>query len=353
MSKRFICGSLATTILLFCACSNRPEQKQMTPALAVSALKTVDREFNETYPATIYGKRDIDVRPQVSGLLTEVLVDEGASVTAGQTLFVLDQVQFQEAVNVAQTAVKIAELTAKNKRELQQRNVISEYDAEMAELQLAQAKAQLISAQKNLSYTRVVSPSAGIVGKIPFRVGSLVGPSMPEALTTVSENRVVYAYFSLSEKKLLTLLRSESGHADICKQMPKVKLQLADGSIYSEDGTIETISGVIDQATGSVNVRAAFNNKDGFLRSGGTATILIPYTLQNCLVVPQTATFEIQDKKFVYTVTDSSTVEPKEIAVYPLNDGQEYVATDGLKAGDKIVTEGIGTLKAGIKIEQL
>lgn len=367
MIRRLIMNVMAAALMLMAAygCQNGIKTQNQIPELAVKVLTTEDCIFNETFPATIKGKQDIDIRPQVSGFITEVKIDEGSLVHQGQILFQIDPVQFEEAVNVAEAAVLVAksnvataQLTATNKKELAERQVIGEYEMLMADNALASAKAllaqadaQLVSARKNLSYSKVTSPSDGIAGKIPFRVGTLVSPSMPQALTTVSENRVMYAYFSLTEKKLLSMMKSLRS-SDLCGSMPPVTLVLADGTTYPLKGTVETISGVIDQSTGSVNVRAAFANPTGVLRSGGTASILVPYDISDAISVPQNATYEIQDKKFAYKVKDDSTVEATEITIFPLNDGKNYVVTAGLKEGDKILTEGIVSVKDGDKIKE-
>ena len=295
-------------------------------------------------------------------------MDEGSLVKKGQVLFEIDPVQYQEAVNIAEASVNVAKaavgtarLTAENKRELYGKNIISEYDMKMAEntlaqaeAQLAQAEAQLVNARKNLSYTKVTSPSNGVVGKIPFRVGSLVGPTSAVALTTVSDDSQMYAYFSLNEKEILDLLRRSEGSVQgALSKMPEVILKLADGTVYPLVGKIETLSGVIDVATGTSVVRALFENPERMLRSGGSGVVMLPATKDSVLVVPQGATAEIQDKKFVFVVTDSSKLAQTEIGILSVNDGQQYVVTSGLKAGDRIVAEGVGVLRDGMTIKPI
>ncbi len=355
---------LSVYTILFSCSGGQPIRNQQPPTLSVQVLDTINKELFEEYPATLRGKQDIDIRPQISGFVTEVLVDEGALVKKGQILFIIDPVQYEEAVNVAKANVRVAEssvetasLTANNKKELAKQKVISDYDAQVAEnnlrqaqSNLAQAKAQLVSAEKNLSYTRITSPTDGIIGKIPFRKGALVSPSTTEAMTTVSEFSSMYAYFSMTEKKLLALSKENISAKDISKSFPKVQLKLADGSIYKSEGKIATISGVIDENTGAVSIRALFSNEKGILRSGGTGSILLPYQLKACISIPQSATYEIQNKVYAYTVDKSNKVHNTAIDVYPINDGKEYIVTNGLQAGDKIVTEGVGTLKDGMQI---
>lgn len=216
--------------------------------------------------------------------------------------------------------------------------------------QLAQAEAQLINAQNNLSYTSVTSPSDGIVGTIPYRVGSLVSPSMATPLTTVADISEMFAYFSMTERQLLSLIREGGSTKDILAKMPQVQLQLIDGTMYADSGRVETISGVIDQTTGAVNMRALFPNKHNILRSGGTGNVVFPNPMENVIMIPQSATTEIQDKKFVFVVQPDNTLKNTEIQVFSLNDGKYFYVTGGLKAGDKIVIEGVQNLKDGQSI---
>ncbi len=358
--------SLCLGIIVLVSCNQKQDdRKTQTPELSVMEVKPSTQEFYESYSATIKGKQDIDIRPQITGFITKVNVDEGSVVKKGQVLFQIDQVQYQEAVNVAKANVAVAEadvatvkLTAKNKKSLADRNIISAYELELSEnelascnAQLAVVKAELVSAQKDLSYTRITSPTDGVIGKISYRVGALVSPTMSDAITTVSEFTTMYANFSLTEKKLLSLAKDNNLTVDIVKNLPKVQLKMSNGDICRYLGTIETISGTIDETTGAASIRAAFPNEDGILRSGGTASVILPYSLENCLLVPQNATYEIQDKKFVYTVDENSTVSSTEIEIYPLNNGTQYAVTKGLTEGDKIVTEGINSLSDGLTIK--
>jgi membrane fusion protein (multidrug efflux system) len=357
---------ITLSILVLGSCNNAKDVKsEIVHELSVIELSPVNVQFYETYTSTLKGKQDIDIRPQITGFITQVKVDEGELVKKGQLLFEIDPVQYREAVNEAKATVEVAkanvataELTSDNKKELGEREIISSYEVQLAQnelgsakAQLALAEAQLISAQKDLSYTRITSPSDGIIGKIPYRIGALVSPSMTNAMTTVTEYATMYAYFSLTEKKLLELSK-HSSIENIISGLPKVKLQLSDGNFYGSTGTIETISGTIDSSTGAASVRAAFKNEDGLLRSGGTGLIMLPYTLENSLLIPQSATFEIQNKKFVYTVDKNSKVFNTEIEIYPLNNGSDYVVTKGLEIGDKIVIEGINSIQNGSTIKE-
>lgn len=336
------------------------------PEIAVLTVEPSTAEYQNSFPTTLRGKTDIDIRPQVSGFITKVHVDEGQQVRKGQTLFTIDQVQFQAAVdqaqanvNSAQSAVSTAEITERNKRMLLDKNIISETEWQLAANQLAQARATLaqanaalVNARKNLAYTTVTAPSDGVVGTIPNREGSLASPSSAQPLTTISDNSEVYAYFSLSEKDLLSL--TDGGKSSInagIGSFPKVKLQLADGSIYPIEGQVATVSGVIDNSTGAASARALFNNPSGMLRSGNTGRIIVPRNSENVLVIPQKATYELQDLRYVYVLNDSNKTVPTQIEVQPYDDGRTYVVTSGLKNGDRIVTEGVGTVvRAGMTV---
>lgn len=329
----------------------------------VKAIETSNTSTENSYPAVIKGKQDIEIRPKIAGFITKLCVDEGAVVHKGQPLFMIDDVQYREAVNQAAANVNsanaslaTASLTYKNKQELHKQNIIGDYDLQtamnslsQAKAQLAQAKASLISARQNLAYCTVTSPSNGVVGDIPFRVGSLVSSSSAQALTTVSNIEQMYVYFSMTEKQLLELTR-ENGKS-ILASFPQVSLKLADGSIYNQKGRVTTVSGVIDQTTGSVSVRADFLNPQHLLKSGGTGSIVISYNTENTIIIPQSATTEVQDKIFVYVVQGDNKVKYTEIKVDPKNDGQNYIVTGGLKVGDKIVTAGLTKLQDGMVIK--
>lgn len=358
MSLASACVVLAGS-LSSCGNKQAAPQGQMAPEIAVVTVQPGNTELAIDYPATIKGKTDIAIRPQVTGFITKVHVDEGQRVHKGQVLFTLDQVQFQAAVeqaqaavNSAKSAVATAQITEQNKRMLLDKNIISEYEWQMAANQLAQAKASLAqanaaltTARKNLAYTVVTSPSEGVVGTIPNREGSLASPSSAQPLTTVSDNSEVYAYFSLTEKDLLSL--TDGGNATIAdriKAMPEVSLILADGTVYPYKGKVATVSGVIDNSTGAASVRALFDNPSGMLRSGNTGTIAIPQVSENVIMIPQKATFEVQDLRYVFTVNDSNVVKTTPIKVGAANDGKQFVVTEGLKSGDRVVTEGVGTV---------
>ena len=359
---------IAGVAIVLASCGGGQQQQQMpVPQIATMTVDYGNSEIESAYPVTIKGRTDIAIRPQVSGFITKGHVDEGQQVRKGQVLFTLDQVQFQANVDAAQAAVRVAEsavstaqLTADNKRRLYDKNIISEYEWQMADnqlkqakAQLASAKAQLVNAQKNLAYTVVTAPSDGVIGSIPNREGSLASPSSMEPLTTVSDNSEVYAYFSLNEKDILGMTdngaRSLNASVDA---MPPVSLRLANGEIYPEKGKVATVSGVIDNTTGAATVRALFKNPTGMLRSGSTGSVLIPNAFEKVITIPQSATSELQNIRFAYVVNDSNKVVATPIQVSPLSDGKNFIVISGLESGQRIAVEGIGTtVRDGMTVE--
>jgi RND family efflux transporter MFP subunit len=350
------------------ACGNKQQMNtNQVGEYAVTTLQTTSKELVNTYPATIKGKQDIEIRPNVSGFITRLCVDEGSVVRQGQTLFVIDPVPYQAAlkvaeanVNVARTTVATNQLTYDNKKQLHQKGIISDYELQVAantlataKAQLSQAQAQLVNARNNLSYTNVKSPSNGVVGTIPYRVGSLVSSAITTPLTVVSNIDQMYVYFAMTEKQLLDMTRESGSLNSAIKTFPEVGLKLADGSEYGEKGKVTTISGVIDQTTGSVTIRADFKNAQHLLKSGGIGTILIPYVNNAAILIPQTAATELQNKKYVYTVGSDNKVKFTEITVSTLDDGQTYLVLSGVKAGDRIVTQGVAALQDGMTIKPI
>lgn len=356
------------TAVVLTGCGSKSKQMgEASNDFAVETVQTTSADLKTSYPATIKGMQDIEIRPKVSGYLVKLLVDEGSTVRKGQPLFLIDSEQYRAAVKAAQAQIRVCraniatqKLTVENKRMLFKQNIISSYDLKMAEntlasyeAQLASAEAQLQSAQDNLRWCTVTSPADGVVGSIPYRVGSLVSAQSADPLTTVSNISKMYVYFSMTEKQLLALTREAGGVNAAIKKMPAVSLLLSDGSTYSQSGTISTVSGVIDSSTGSVQMRATFDNVQHILRSGGTGSILVPTHSNDAIIVPQSATFDVQDKKFVYVLNNDKTVATREITVLPQNDGQTYVIASGLRSGERIVVDGVNQLKNGQKINPI
>jgi membrane fusion protein (multidrug efflux system) len=362
-----LCAALAT---LFIGCAEKKEAKKSKPAREYKAmiLQTASRQLNSTFSAIIRGKQDVDIRTKVEGYITDIKVKEGSIVKQGQVLFVIDQKQYQAAlataealVDAAQAKVDEAQLSATSKEMLFKEDIVSEFDLRLARTNLASAKAQLAQAQaneltasNNLAYTLIKSPVDGVVGTLPFRVGTLVRPSESTPITTVSDNSEMYVYFSMSEKQILALKRQYGGVENALMSLPPVQLELNDGTIYPDSGVIEAISGIIDQATGSVTIRAKFPNPNRLLISGGTGTIILPHNQEGCVVIPQHATFEVQDKTYVYKV-ENGVAKTKIVGVFEINDGKEYIIQSGLMTGDTIIVNGIGSVRdnAPVKIAEI
>ena len=362
MKQTFVKAAVMACFMAAVSCGQAPTA--MGPAeYAVMTIATTDREIPINYSATIRGRQDIAIYPQVSGTIFELCVNEGQTVSKGQPLFIIDQVPYKAALQTAEAnvaaakaGVATAQLTYDSKKELYAKNVVSQYDLLTAEntlltakAQLAQAEAQRVNAANNLSYTVVKAPANGVVGTLPYRVGALVSASIPQPLTTVSDNSDVYVYFSMTENQLLNLTRQYGSIANTLKNMPDVRLVLNDGSVYDRTGRIESISGVIDTSTGSVQLRAVFPNADGLLHSGGAGSVIVPNIHKDCVVVPQVATFELQNKVYVYKVEDGKATSLM-IDVEKINNGREYIVKSGLTPGDVIVAEGVGLLREGTPI---
>ena len=348
MKQTFVKAAVLACCMAAVGCKQAP--MTMGPGeYAVMTIATTDREIPSNYSATIRGRQDIAIYPQVSGTISQLCVNEGQKVAKGQTLFIIDQVPYKAAlqtaeanVEAAKAGVATAQLTYDSKKELFARNVVSQFDLSTAnnnlltaKAQLAQAEAQRVNAANNLSYTVVKAPTDGVVGTLPYRVGALVSASISQPLTTVSDNSEMYVYFSMTENQLLALTRQYGSIAETLKSMPGVQLQLSDGSTYDQ--------------TGRVSLRAAFPNPNGLLHSGGAGNVILPSIYKDCIAVPQAATFELQNKVYVYKVVDGKASSAM-IDVEKISNGREYIARAGLVPGDVIVAEGVGLLREGTPI---
>lgn len=357
MKKMMMLAAVAATLVSCGGGGGRPQfGDNEFPVLAVG---TSSADMQSTYPATIKGVQDVEIRPKASGFITQINVKEGQTVGAGQVLFVIDnetaqqQVrQAQAAVNTAQQQCNTAKLTYENSKKLHESRVIGDYELqtsqnsfEVAQAQLAQSQAALASAKEQLSYCYVKSPAAGVVGTLPFKKGALVSSS--NVLTTVSNNSSMEVYFSVTEKAAMQL------QAAGLQSLPSVKLLLADGTTYGHEGKVTKMSGVIDQATGSVQLIALFQNPERLLKSGGAGTIVIPRQATDAIIIPQSCVSEVQNKKFIYLLGSDNKVKYSEIKVDVQNDGMNYIVTEGLKAGDKYVTNGVTKLSDGMEIKPI
>ena len=347
----------AVTALMFASCGGgggRPTfGDNEYPVVTVGTSST---QMQSTYPATIKGVQDVQICPKVQGFIRQINVKEGQTVGAGQVLFVLDNVTYQAqvrqaeaSVNTAQASCNTAKLSLENSQKLHESGVIGDFELqsatnsyESAKAGLAQAQASLSSAKEMLSFCYVKSPAAGVVGTLPYKVASV--------LTTVSNNSSMEVYFSLTEKDALAMSQTAGGQNAALNAMPNVQLQLADGTIYGHEGKVTKMSGVIDASTGSVQIIAVFQNPEKILKSGGSGAIIIPNSNSDAIIIPQNCVSEVQNKKFVYVLGKDNKVKYTEIKVDPQNDGNNYIVTDGLKVGDKYVTNGITKLSDGMEI---
>lgn len=367
MKKGKFLTILMVVIIVITSCGDK-NPKQMTKKTAPFIVKKVENQdvtvFKE-YAVNIEGEQNVEIRPKVVGFIDEIYMDEGSTVKKGQILFRLNAETLTQQVNaakanvaVAASQVDLAEVECDKIEPLVEKNIISAIELKIAksklnaaESQLNAAKANYLSAKENLSYTLITSPVNGIVGSIPYKVGSLVGRNEAKALTTVSNIENVYAYFSMNEKQLLEFIRSLDGDSmdDKIKQMPELELYLADGSLYDEKGKIETINGMVNPRTGSVSYRAKFPNTNKLLRNGNSGKLRFPTMLTNAIVISQKASFELQGKRFVYTVDKNNIVNSKEIMISETV-GDKIIVTSGILVGEMLVGEGIMKLRNGMKI---
>jgi len=365
--NRMLLVAALAAMLASCGGGNQGKPNFGDNEYAVRTIGTQSSEMETTYPATIKGVQDVEIRPKISGFITRLCVHEGQAVKKGQLLFVIDNVTYEAAVrqakaavNSAQAQLNTAKLTYDNSQKLFNNNVIGSFELESAknayesaQAALAQAKASYTSAKQNLDFCYVTSPANGVVGDLPYKVGALVSASGQQPLTTVSDISTMQVYFSMTEKDLIGMTKTAGGLTAAIKDYPPVKLKLADGSLYGHDGKVATVSGVINQSTGSVALRADFPNPERLLKSGGSGSVVVPHTDSHAILIPQDAVAQVQDKFFVYVLGSGNKVKYTEITVSPNNDGKNYLVTGGLKAGDKIVSIGITTLTDGMEIKPI
>lgn len=352
---------------LLTACGNHEQSRsQGAKPYQVDTLSPQSVTLYTDYPATIQGQDVVEIRPRIDGYVENIYVDEGATVKKGQLLFTISNPQYEQDLRTAQAGIKTAEasvnsaqITVDKTRALVEKEIISHFELETAELTLqsekatlAQAQATLANAQANLGYTRITAPVDGVIGLINHKRGSLVSSTSTDPLTTISSAGNMYVYFGVNEKQLLQLSRVLEGKTlqEKLKRLPEVTLLLADGTEYDQPGRVETASGLITTETGSSNLRATFPNPMGILRSGGSGSVRIPRDMDNALLIPQQATYELQGKHFAYKVNQDSTVASTPIETLATPNGQSFVITAGLSTGDVVVAQGVSQLKDGTKI---
>jgi membrane fusion protein (multidrug efflux system) len=370
--KQKVTAATLPFLLLLLSCGNKNQQgtegfAQPMASYKVLSLQPRQVTLNSDYPANIQGQQNIEIRPKVDGFIEKIFVDEGSIVKKGQLLFKINAPQYEQDVRTAEAGIKTAEadvnaatLQVNKVKPLVEKDIISHYELESAEYTLqskqaalAQANAALVNAKINLGYTTITSPVDGVIGSLPYKLGSLVTGTTTDPLTTVYNTATVYAYFSMNEKQLLGFSR-DSSHTSFSSKLnniPKVTLLLSDGTVYEAKGKVETVNGLINTSTGSANFRAAFINPRGLLRSGSSATVRIPTLVKSAIAVPQNVTYELQDKRFVFVVDRQNKVKNVAITVMDNTPGQFYIVTGGLQSGDRIIAEGATNIKDGTEIK--
>lgn len=364
--KKITILSLMAVFLISCADKSQAPAAAPAPLLPVMAVKTENTTTDDEYPAAIQGTVDVEIRPQVSGNLDRVFIDEGAYVSKGQSLFKINERPFREQLNNAlanlhgaEAALINAQLEIDKLTPLVQNKVVSDYQLKTAKAShriaasnIEQAKAMVESARINLSYTTITAPVSGYIGRLPKKQGSLVASSDVEPLTKLSDVHEVYAYFSLGETDFINFKGQNSGNTigDKIKNLPPVSLILADGNAYSQLGKIDMVDGQFDKNTGAITLRATFPNASGTLRSGNTGKIRLGIQHNDAILVPQSATIEMQDKVFVFTLNKGNKVNKMPITVIGKS-GTDYLIKDGVKSGDQIVLSGIDKLQEGQVIQ--
>ncbi|MCR4994992.1 MAG: efflux RND transporter periplasmic adaptor subunit [Bacteroidales bacterium] len=355
---------ILATVLVILGCRKQgAEEEAPASDFETMTVSKQDITLEQSYPAQIEGRQSINIIPKVEGYLRQICVKEGQRVKKGQVLFIIDQASYQAEVKaaeanvaVAKAGVETAQLSYDSRKILCQKNVVSDYDLRtatanlsMAKAQAQQALAQLQLARTNLSYTVLRSPSDGVVGSLPFRTGDFVGPSTQGGLTTVADAHEMYVYFSLTERDAMSRIAKHGSLDKAVAAFAPVILLTANGDTCAVKGRVESISGVVDSNTGSVSARAIFPNADGLLLSGSTGIIVASNEMKQVIVIPQSATYEIQDKTYAWRLVHGK-AKSKMITVLPTSDGNNYVVTSGLSVGDVIVAKGAGYVKEGQEI---
>ncbi|QZT37532.1 efflux RND transporter periplasmic adaptor subunit [Halosquirtibacter xylanolyticus] len=366
MNRYFFVIVISLMVLASCD-SKRSQQMQQGPVpYEVITLKNQSKDIESSYTTSIRGKQEIKIFPQISGYLQKIFIDEGSFVKKGQILFIIQQAPFMAAyktsranVEVAKANVETAQITYESKKTLYDQKIISEVEFKLSKATLSSAKAQLTSSKAemdrvktNRSFTELRSPCDGVVGKITVREGNLVSPTMTQAITEVASTNEMFAYFSLPQSEVVGLISKYGDLEQTINSLPKVSLRLSNGKLYNEKGIIKTISGIVDKRTGAVSVRASFPNSQRVLLSGSNGRVLMNHHFENMIIIPQSATYEIQNKTYVYRVIDGVT-KSTIVEVSSINDGRKYIVTKGLKVGEKIIAKGASLVREDTPVQTL
>lgn len=364
--KKITILSLLAAFLISCSGKDAGAPAQQAPTLPVLSIENKPATTETEFPVAIQGKTDVEIRAQVSGTLDKIFVDEGAYVSQGQPLFKINDNPYRQQYNNAKASLNAAEASLINAQievdkltPLVQNKVVSDYQLKTAKANLSVAKANVAQTQAivgnaeiNLGYTTIKAPVSGYIGRLPRKQGSLISPSDPQALTTLSDIQEVYAYFSLGENDFINFKTQYDGNSisDKLKKLPPVSLVLSDNTVYAQNGKIDMVDGQFDKTTGAITLRAKFPNAGGLLRSGNTGRIRLGIQHNDAILVPQSATIEMQDKVFVFTVNKENKVTRTPITIIGKS-GSNYLIKDGVKSGDQIVLSGIDKLQEGQAIQ--
>ena len=352
MKKRSLVAALSA-VLLFAPCGKKEEAPAaMGPMpFPVQTIAKHDAVTFEEYTANLEGQQNVEIRPKVNGFIQKVYVDEGQVVKKGQLLFKLETQTLNQDAAAAKANVSAAQVEVDRLKPLVERNIISKVQLETAKARLAQAKAAYSGIAANISYGTITSPVNGVVGSLPYKEGSLVSAASEQPLTTVSDTKVMRAYFTMNEKQMLNFTRTFNGASiqEKLKNTPAVSLKLVDGSEYEQKGRIETVNGLIDPTTGTTQFRAEFPNPQAILRSGSSGVVLLPIEHKSAILVPQNAVFDMQGKQMIYVVNKDNTVKSKVITTSGTSE-LNFIVSEGLEEGEMIVVEGASKLKDGMAI---
>lgn len=343
MNKRVTLALIFSTLLMILSCKDKKEEKEETVVYPVTSPVKMDTVINKEFVSQIRSERNIEIRALEKGFLEKIYVDEGQHVQAGQVLFRIMPQLYQADVLKAKAEVAQAEIELQNASTLAKSNVVSINEKRMAKAKLDAAKAELNLAQTHLSFTTIRAPFSGIIDRLPLKLGSLVDEG--DLLTSLSDNGGIFAYFNVSEPEYLNY---QTHSAE--RENNQVSLIMANGETFPNKGIIQTIEGEFDNETGNIAFRAKFPNSNQLLRNGETGKIQMTLPLKNALIIPQKATYEIQDQKYVFVVGKDGVARSKNIKVsYELPD--IYVVSEGLDVGDKILLEGVQKVKDDQKVE--